>query len=204
MRSMIRKTLWVLFATSVLTCAWLASAVTPSAVVTHAVPVLPSRAVSATDAIDIPVAGKQLSDLHDNFYDARVGHTHGALDIMAAEGTPIVAAVDGTIRKLYVSQRGGLTIYEYDNAESLSYYYAHLERYVDGLTEGQRVKRGDLLGYVGMTGNASTPHLHFGVESIAPTKEWWKGTPLNPYPMLMQRGVMTPASALPPRPSATD
>jgi murein DD-endopeptidase MepM/ murein hydrolase activator NlpD len=201
---MVRKILWAMFGASVLVGAWLASAVPHAAVASATVPVLPSRAVSSNDAIDIPVAGKRLSDLHDNFYDARVGHTHGALDIMATQGTPVVAAVDGTIRKLYVSQRGGLTIYEYDNAEALSYYYAHLERYADGLAEGQRVKRGDLLGYVGMTGNASTPHLHFGIESIPPTKEWWKGTALNPYPILMQRGVTTPASALPPRPSATD
>jgi murein DD-endopeptidase MepM/ murein hydrolase activator NlpD len=146
--------------------------------------------VVAAGAILIPVAGVAASDLRDNFGDPRVGHVHGALDIMAAEGTPVMAAVDGTVRKLYVSARGGLTIYEFDDAQELGYYYAHLERYSGDLREGQRLRRGEVIGYVGMTGNATTPHLHFGVEVLPPGKEWWKGTPVNPYPMLT-RTTMT-------------
>jgi peptidoglycan LD-endopeptidase LytH len=147
--------------------------------------------VTAIDAITIPVAGVQRHDLHDTFFDARTGHRHDALDIMARRGTPVLAAVDGTIRKLFTSRAGGLTIYEYDGAETMSYYYAHLDRYASGLREGNIVKRGDVIGYVGSTGNAPAhaPHLHFAMTVLPATKEWWKGEAIDPYPILMQRGV---------------
>jgi murein DD-endopeptidase MepM/ murein hydrolase activator NlpD len=100
----------------------------------------------------------------------------------------VVASVDGTIRKLFTSRAGGLTIYQFDVAEERVYYYAHLDRYADGLQEGAFVQRGTVIGYVGTSGNApiGTPHLHFAVEALPPTKEWWKGEPLNPYPLLVQ------------------
>jgi murein DD-endopeptidase MepM/ murein hydrolase activator NlpD len=108
---------------------------------------------------------------------------------MAPRGTPVVAAVDGTIRKLFNSGGGGLTIYQFDEAEERVYYYAHLDRYADGVAEGLVVKQGTVIGYVGTTGNAApdAPHLHFSVEVLPPTKEWWKGTPVNPYPLLTSR-----------------
>jgi len=131
------------------------------------------------------VLGVTASSLHDTFNEGRAGHVHHALDILAPRGTPVVAAVDGTIRKLFTSRAGGLTIYEFDNDSQCVYYYAHLDRYAN-ISEGMRVRRGDVIGYVGTTGNApeSTPHLHFAIEQLPPTKEWWKGDPVNPYPIL--------------------
>lgn len=138
--------------------------------------------------IIVPVAGIQPSDLHDNFMQLRGGgtRTHGAIDIMAPRGTPVLAAVDGTIRKIFTSAGGGLTIYQFDGTEEHVYYYAHLDAYAPTLREGLFVSQGTVLGYVGTTGNATptAPHLHFAIETLPPTKEWWKGTPMNPYPIL--------------------
>jgi murein DD-endopeptidase MepM/ murein hydrolase activator NlpD len=135
----------------------------------------------------IPVSGVPLRELRDNFTDHRSGgRPHNALDIMAPRGTPVLAAVDGTVRKLFTSNAGGLTIYQFDRAEERVYYYAHLERYADGLQEGDEIQRGAVIGYVGTTGNAppGSPHLHFGIQILPPTKEWWKGTAIDPYPIL--------------------
>jgi len=142
--------------------------------------------------IIIPVAGIVASDLRDNYLQARGGGTrlHGAIDIMAPRGTPVLAAVDGTVRKLFTSKGGGLTVYQFDQAETRIYYYAHLDSYANGLHEGQVVEQGTVIGYVGVTGNAApdAPHLHFAIEILPPTKEWWKGTPVNPYPILTNSG----------------
>jgi peptidoglycan LD-endopeptidase LytH len=136
----------------------------------------------------VPVAGITASDLNDNYLQARGGgtRTHGAIDIMAPRNTPVLAAVDGTIHKLFTSAGGGLTIYQFDQREELVYYYAHLDRYALTVHEGQFVKQGSVIGFVGTTGNAApdAPHLHFAIEVLPPTKEWWKGTPVNPYPIL--------------------
>jgi len=151
-------------------------------------PAVPAAVSSATSTLLVPVAGVPRDALRDNFDQRRGGNTrmHGALDIMAPRGTPVIAAVDGTIRKLFTSAAGGLTIYQFDDAEERVYYYAHLDRYADGLAEGQHITRGTVIGYVGSTGNArfDAPHLHFAIEVLSPTKEWWKGTPINPYPLL--------------------
>lgn len=139
--------------------------------------------------IIIPVAGVTASSLRDTFEQARSGgRPHHALDILAPRGTPVVAAVDGTIRKLFTSGAGGLTIYEFDNREERVYYYAHLDAYAN-VREGMRVRQGDVIGYVGTTGNApaNTPHLHFAIEILPPTKDWWRGTPIDPYPILTSR-----------------
>lgn len=135
----------------------------------------------------IPIASVKASDLKDTFTQARSGgRTHHALDILAPRGTPVIAAVDGTIRKLFNSRAGGLTIYEFNRDETHVYYYAHLDSYADGIHEGLFVPRGTLIGYVGTTGNApvDTPHLHFAIEELTAEKLWWKGTPINPYPIL--------------------
>jgi murein DD-endopeptidase MepM/ murein hydrolase activator NlpD len=141
-------------------------------------------------AMAIPVAGVAKENLRDMFADARTGHAHHAIDILAPRGTPVVATVDGRILKLFSSGAGGLTIYESDPIEDKMYYYAHLDHYAS-ITEGVDVKRGDIIGYVGTTGNAppDTPHLHFAVFLLPSTKEWWKGEAIDPYPMLMQNGV---------------
>ena len=133
-----------------------------------------------------PVKGLTLADLHDTFSVVHNGHAHEAVDIMAPLGTPVHAVVSGTIRKLFLSEPGGNTIYEFDEAQERSYYYAHLQRYADGLREGMHVGRGDIIGYVGSTGNADAraPHLHFAAFELGARREWWKGTPINPYASL--------------------
>jgi peptidoglycan LD-endopeptidase LytH len=105
---------------------------------------------------------------------------------MAPRGTPVVAVDDGVITKLFRSVAGGITIYQYDAGEKFVYYYAHLDRYRDGLKEGQVVQRGDVIGFVGSSGNApaAPPHLHFTIFLLGPEKRWWRGTPVNPYPYL--------------------
>jgi peptidoglycan LD-endopeptidase LytH len=133
----------------------------------------------------IPVQGKSARDLHDNFAELRGARPHEAIDILAPRGTPVVAAADGTVKKLFTSVPGGLTVYELDPEEAYCYYYAHLDRYAEGLVEGKKLARGDLVGYVGTTGNApaGTPHLHFTIFRLGPEKRWWEGTPINPYPL---------------------
>jgi len=135
----------------------------------------------------IPVQGIAATDLRDTFTDARSeGRVHDAIDIMAPTGTPVLAVADGYIEKLFTSERGGLTVYQFDPDGRWCWYYAHLDRYADGLTEGQRVTRGQLIGHVGATGNANAqaPHLHFEVHVLGPEKQWWKGEAINPYPLL--------------------
>jgi murein DD-endopeptidase MepM/ murein hydrolase activator NlpD len=136
----------------------------------------------------LPVVGVKPGDLVDTFTAARgSGRRHDAIDIMAAEGTPVIAAADGAIEKLFFSKGGGgITIYERANDPKWMYYYAHLSAYAPGLAEGQKVKRGQVIGQVGHTGDASAsgPHLHFAINSMAPGERWWQGTPINPYPLL--------------------
>jgi peptidoglycan LD-endopeptidase LytH len=136
----------------------------------------------------LPVSGIKPSQLTDTFNQARGSERqHEALDIMAARGTPVLAAVDGKVEKLFTSKQGGLTIYEFDPAATYAYYYAHLDRYAAGLVEGMPLKRGDVIGYVGSTGNANpeAPHLHFAIFELGPEKHWWQGTAINPYPLLV-------------------
>jgi peptidoglycan LD-endopeptidase LytH len=138
----------------------------------------------------IPVAGVDASRLFDTFSQSRGGgRPHEAIDIAAPKGTPVVAVDDGKVVKLFYSKPGGLTVYQFDTAQKLAYYYAHLDRYAPGLAEKQEVKRGDLLGYVGSTGNAdpAAPHLHFAIFVLGPDKRWWQGTAINPYPFFAGR-----------------
>ncbi len=150
----------------------------------------------STDAVAIPVAGKRREDLMDHFLDRRWGgRPHHAIDIMAARGTPVVAVMDGTVRKLHLSVPGGITLYQTDPEEEWIYYYAHLDSYAPEMVEGRKVRRGEVIGYVGSTGNASDPHLHFGISRLPPSKEWWKGEAVNPYPILRSRGVTVPVAS---------
>jgi len=136
----------------------------------------------------IPVVGVKATDLVDTYDAARgSGRRHDAIDIMAAEGTPVIAAADGTIEKLFFSHGGGgITIYERSTDPKWMYYYAHLSAYAPGLAEGQQVKRGQVIARVGHTGDASAsgPHLHFAINSMGPGERWWQGNPINPYPVL--------------------
>ncbi len=137
----------------------------------------------------IPVAGVKAKELTDTFTQARAGgaRVHDAIDIMADEGTPVVAATDGTVEKLFFSEGGGgITAYVRSPDQRWTYYYAHLQGYAPGLAEGQQVKRGQVIGRVGSTGNAAAagPHLHFAINQMRAGEEWWQGTPINPYPLL--------------------
>ncbi|HSP14302.1 MAG TPA: M23 family metallopeptidase [Thermoanaerobaculia bacterium] len=147
----------------------------------------------------IPVDGVTADHLKSDFNDSRGGfRVHQAIDILAPRGTPVRAAVAGTIRKLFVSRAGGITIYEFDENQDRVYYYAHLDRYADFLVEGMTVAQGDVIGYVGTTGNApaNTPHLHFAISILPPAKEWWKGEPIDPYPLLTEGATTGTASTL--------
>ena len=142
----------------------------------------------------IPVAGVRQDQLLDTFTQARAGgsRVHDAIDIMAAAGTPVVAAAPGTVEKIFFSDGGGgKTVYVRSNDNRWSYYYAHLQDYAPGLTEGQRVQRGQVLGTVGSTGNASPsgPHLHFAINRMQPGQKWHDGEPINPYPLLAGKRV---------------
>lgn len=154
---------------------------------TPSAPVAPSANAHGTPTgLLLPVQGVQRAQLRDTFTDARSeGRVHDAIDIMAPAGTPVLAVADGTVEKLFDSERGGLTVYQFEPSGQWCYYYAHLQRYADGLAEKQAIKRGDVIGYVGSTGNASAdaPHLHFEVHVLEPEKQWWKGESINPYPL---------------------
>jgi murein DD-endopeptidase MepM/ murein hydrolase activator NlpD len=165
------------------------AAVIPRALAIEAAPPPMAESISSLRKRDlrIPVEGIRREELRDTFTDTRaLGRSHNAIDIMAPRGTEVRAADDGTIEKFFTSIAGGLTIYQFDPTQTFSYYYAHLDRYASGLGEHQAVKRGQLLGYVGSTGNASAsaPHLHFEIARLGPGRLWWKGEAINPYPLL--------------------
>ncbi|HSD15691.1 MAG TPA: M23 family metallopeptidase [Thermomonas sp.] len=175
-------------------------------VATPAAPRLPPPAVRATGvgpgpsagitavpadtgdaALLIPVQGITAAQLQDTFSDARSGgRVHDAIDIMAPAGTPVLAVADGTVEKLFDSKLGGTTLYQFNPQRTLAYYYAHLQGYAPGIAEKQPLKRGQVIGYVGATGNANPdgPHLHFAIFELGPEQQWWKGTAINPYPQL--------------------
>jgi murein DD-endopeptidase MepM/ murein hydrolase activator NlpD len=135
----------------------------------------------------IPVQGVEAASLVNTYDQARgQGRRHDAIDIMAPRGAPVLAVADGTVMKLFRSGRGGITLYELAPDGRTIYYYAHLDRYAAGIAEGQALRRGQLLGYVGNTGDAGPGnyHLHFEVSTIAAPGQYWGGTPQNPYPLL--------------------
>jgi peptidoglycan LD-endopeptidase LytH len=136
--------------------------------------------------LEVPVVGVAPTALSDNYEQSRGSRRHEAIDILAPAGTAVVAVDDGRIAKLFTSQPGGLTVYQFDPQSQLAYYYAHLQGYAKGLREGADVHRGDLIGYVGTSGNADpgTPHLHFAVFRLGTPAKWWQGEPVNPYPAL--------------------
>lgn len=139
---------------------------------------------SAVNGLLIPVVGVKRGDLTDTFTQSRSeGRVHDAIDIMAPRGTPVVAANDGKVVKLFTSKPGGLTVYQFAPAGKIVYYYAHLDSYAPGLAEGQWLHRGDPIGFVGSTGNASAdaPHLHFEIGVLGPEQHWWQSRPINPY-----------------------
>lgn len=138
----------------------------------------------------IPVRGVTASELVGSFDDARGARRHEALDIPAPRGTAVVSATGGRLVKLHTSEFGGLMVYAADETERFVLLYAHLDRYADGLAEGMPLRRGQRLGDVGTTGNAppDVPHLHFGIARVSSVSEWWRGTPVDPLPLLGGNG----------------
>lgn len=141
----------------------------------------------ASPRIGLPIEGIRSKDLRDSFYESHNGHRHEAIDLMAPRGTRVLAVTEGRIEKLFVSKAGGKTIYEFDDSSTYCYYYAHLDHYADGIIEGHHVSPGNLIGYVGSTGNASpnAPHLHFAIYRLGSEPLWWTGVPIDPYPALV-------------------
>jgi len=171
----------------------------PSAPIAIGTPLPPTESPTPTPApanfvgrmtLIIPVAGVRPDQLLDTYSDARSeGRTHDAIDIMAPAETPVIAAADGKILKLFQSERGGTTIYQLSANQELVFYYAHLSHYADGLTEGSLVRQGQVIAYVGDTGNAGAGnyHLHFSIAVVSDPKRYWEGTNINPYPLLQNR-----------------
>lgn len=133
----------------------------------------------------MPIDSVDVERLKGSFLERRSSgeRAHEAVDILAPRNTPVHAAEDGSIAKLFLSKAGGNTIYQFDPSRRFCYYYAHLERYAHGLHDGQHVARGEVIGYVGTSGNAppGTPHLHFAVFVLTPEQHWWLGRAVDPY-----------------------
>ena len=164
----------------------------PSPVVAPPAPAEPVvSAVPAAELKDrsllIPVAGIKREQLTRSFTQQRSGgRTHEAIDILAPMNTPVRAVESGTVARLFYSKAGGITIYQFDPTERFCYYYAHLSRYAEGLREGQQIGKGQVIGYVGVSGNApkTTPHLHFAIFRLTDAKRWWEGSPVDPFDVL--------------------
>jgi peptidoglycan LD-endopeptidase LytH len=153
--------------------------------------VAPTMGTIPRGNLRVPIDGADVASWKGEFAQRRDGGSRGheAVDILSPRNTPVHAVTNGTIAKIFESKAGGHTVYQFDADGRLCYYYAHLERYADGLHEGQAVNQGDVIGYVGTSGNApaNTPHLHFAVYQLDAEKRWWKGTPLDPYDVFTER-----------------
>jgi murein DD-endopeptidase MepM/ murein hydrolase activator NlpD len=148
-------------------------------------PSLP-RIEFAGPRLQFPVPKVSAGAMANSFEDRRGKRAHHAVDIFAPRHSPVVAVDDGMVARLLRSSAGGISVYQFDSSERYCYFYAHLEAYAGGLTEGQEVKRGQVLGYVGTTGNVSrgsSPHLHFAISLVAVPRQWWGGSPIDPYPI---------------------
>ncbi len=134
-----------------------------------------------------PIRGLALANLRDSFEETHNGQRHEAIDILEPRGTPVHAVVSGIVRKLFRSKPGGNTIYQFDEIGAYCYYYAHLDGYAEGLHEGAQARTGDVIGFVGSTGNADAraPHLHFAIFELGSEKLWWQGKAIDPYPGLV-------------------
>lgn len=159
---------------------------------TVSVDATPTELAALAAELIIPVRGVAARDLRDSYAEPRGGgaRSHQALDIPAPRGTPVLAAADGRILRKFSSKDGGNMIYATDATEKFILMYAHLDRYADNLVDGMPVKQGDVIGYVGTTGNAppNLPHLHFALARASDIRDWWRGTPINPFPLLASHG----------------
>jgi peptidoglycan LD-endopeptidase LytH len=157
------------------------SSVSPSVISANPIDELRRRELT------LPVERVTKDHIRDTFNELRGGtRRHEAIDVLAPRNTPVLAVEDGTIARLFLSDAGGITVYQFDPSKAYVYYYAHLESYAPGLKEKDPVSRGQVLGYVGTTGNAprDTPHLHFAIFKMTDEKQWWRGTAIDPYLVL--------------------
>jgi murein DD-endopeptidase MepM/ murein hydrolase activator NlpD len=163
---------------------------TPAAVVVPEPSPMASTAEVSHSGLRVPIDGVSIESLKGGFDEHRGARPHEAVDILAPRATPVHAVTSGTVAKLFYSDAGGKTIYQFDPEGRLCYYYAHLDGYVDGLHDGQAIAQGDVIGYVGTTGNAApdTPHLHFAVFELDAERRWWKGRALDPYEVFKDKG----------------
>jgi peptidoglycan LD-endopeptidase LytH len=150
----------------------------------------PEQLAELSARLVVPVQGVARSELRDSYDEARGADLHEALDIPAPRGTPVLSASDGRVLRLFDSRPGGLMVYATDASERFILLYGHLDAYAAGLTDGMPLERGQVIGYVGTTGNApeGTPHLHFGILRGNPSVSWSAGVPVNPYPLLVAGG----------------
>ena len=174
-----------------ITAADLAPITPPPNVAAGAPPASPApAALFAKGSLIVPVQGIEPSALRDTYDEQRGAgaRTHEALDIPAQRGTPVLSATGGRVLKLFDSKAGGKMVYAADSSERFILMYAHLDSYAPGLAEGQPLRRGQVIGTVGTTGNAppNVPHLHFAIARSNDVKVWWKGAPVNPYPLLAE------------------
>jgi peptidoglycan LD-endopeptidase LytH len=154
-------------------------------------PATPGELAALSAALVVPVAGVHRSQLRDTFTEARAaGRTHDAIDILAPRGTPVLSATDGRLLRLFESRAGGLMVYATDPTERFILLYSHLDGYAPDMRDGMTLARGQVIGYVGTTGNAppDTPHLHFGILRGDPTVSWSSGLAVNPYTLLLSAG----------------
>ena len=155
-----------------------------------------AQSVSVSEELIIPVAGVRAAELADSWGQPRSGgRQHHGIDSFAAQGTEVKATAPGKIVKLYLSKRGGITIYQASSDGAFIFYYAHLNGYASDLKEGMTVEQGRVIGYVGQTGNAPVPHLHFEVQTANAAGDWSKGEAMNPYPLLKAGKVEIAAAA---------
>jgi murein DD-endopeptidase MepM/ murein hydrolase activator NlpD len=161
-----------------------------SPVVALEVPLVATPDVRPTTRLRMPIDGVTVESMKGGFAERRGDRAHDAVDMVVPRGTPIHAVQDGTIAKLFYSQLGGITIYQFDQDGRLCFYYAHLQRYADGLHELQQVSKGEVIGYVGTSGNspAGTPHLHFEIHALNVDRRWWQGRALDPYLLFKEKG----------------
>jgi murein DD-endopeptidase MepM/ murein hydrolase activator NlpD len=149
----------------------------------------------------LPIQGFNPESIKGSFYEKRGTEMHEAADMLAPRNTPVIAVEDGTIAKLWMSKAGGITIYQFDASQRYVYYYAHLESYAPNLKDGDIVKRGQIIGFVGTSGNAppNTPHLHFSISVVTEPGRWWSGAQIDPYEVFTNNGRSEPTPPRPPR-----
>jgi peptidoglycan LD-endopeptidase LytH len=132
----------------------------------------------APAALPMPVVGVAPGALHDSWHAQRSGgRKHEGIDIFARRGTPVVSPVSGIVTSVGQDRLGGNIVRVMGPGRQV-HYFAHLDR-IAPIRRWDLVSAGDVLGYVGNTGNArgGSPHLHYGIYTAA-------AGAINPYPLL--------------------